>query len=235
VIGPDTQAVIDGYTRSASTFAVYAFQLAQPRPVRLAHHLHASAQLVEAARRGLPTLLVIRDPKGAVLSHMVREPDVDLVDALHAYRRFHEALLPVRDSLVVGRFDEVTHEFATVVRRLNARFGTGFGVFGGSGAELAEVRRMIGFRPTLSPVLLGFESGLVSRDEARRHVATLEEQREGVPDWIPSPDRERSKEALREKWDRRELRPLRQRAERVYQAFCRPARSGVPGEGENDS
>ena len=50
VIGADTELVIEGYTRSASTFAVYALQLAQERPVRLAHHLHAPAQLIEAAR-----------------------------------------------------------------------------------------------------------------------------------------------------------------------------------------
>src|SRR3954468_5252411 len=78
VIGPDTQVVIDGYTRSASTFAVYAFQVSQRTPVRLAHHLHAAAQLIEAARRGLPTIAVVREPRGAVLSQVVREPDVDL-------------------------------------------------------------------------------------------------------------------------------------------------------------
>src|SRR5690242_11568578 len=33
VIGPQTELVIDGYMRSANTFAVYAFQMAQRRPV----------------------------------------------------------------------------------------------------------------------------------------------------------------------------------------------------------
>src|SRR4051794_17485470 len=37
VIGPETELIIDGYTRCATTFAVYALQLAQPDPVRLAH------------------------------------------------------------------------------------------------------------------------------------------------------------------------------------------------------
>src|SRR5215472_5623100 len=63
VIGPDTELVIDGYTRCASTFAVYALQLAQPQPVRLAHHLHAPAQLVEATRMRVPALALIREPK----------------------------------------------------------------------------------------------------------------------------------------------------------------------------
>src|SRR5690242_11619114 len=68
VISAETELVIDGYTRCATTFAVYAFQLAQPRPVRLAHHLHAPAQLVAAARRGVPALALIREPRGAILS-----------------------------------------------------------------------------------------------------------------------------------------------------------------------
>src|SRR5204863_182142 len=66
VIGRDTKVVIDGYTRSASTFAVYAFQLAQERPVRMAHHLHAPAQLIAAARAHVPTIAVIREPKAAL-------------------------------------------------------------------------------------------------------------------------------------------------------------------------
>src|SRR4029453_17396954 len=74
VVTRDTDLVIDGYTRSASTYAVYAFQLAQDRPVRLAHHLHAPAQIVAAVRWGIPTMLVVRDPRGAVLSQAVREP-----------------------------------------------------------------------------------------------------------------------------------------------------------------
>ena len=49
VISSATELVIDGYTRSASTFAVYALQLAQATPVRLAHHLHAPAWPARAA------------------------------------------------------------------------------------------------------------------------------------------------------------------------------------------
>ena len=147
VVGPDTEAVIDGYTRSASTFAVYAFQLSQPRPVRLAHHLHAPAQLMEAARLRLPTIMVVREPRGAVLSQMVREPDVDLLDALFAYQRFHRSLMSYRDAFVVADFPEVTQRFGDVVRRANIRFGTDFGVFSGTETERAECNRMIEQRP----------------------------------------------------------------------------------------
>lgn len=219
VIGPDTAAVIDGYTRSASTFAVYAFQLSQPRPVRLAHHLHAPAQLMEAARRGLPTLVVIREPRGAVLSQLVREPDVDLLDALHAYKRFHASLMPFREAFVVADFREVTSDFGAVIRRMNDKYGTSFGVFAGTPSELSRCRQLIERRPTLSPYLLGFESGEVTLAELEAHLAELPGGATGEPVWIPSRSRELAKTALEGLWSSPRVASARAGAEASYRAF----------------
>lgn len=219
VVGPGTEAVIDGYTRSASTFAVYAFQLSQPRPVRLAHHLHAPAQLMEAARLRLPTVMVVREPRGAVLSQMVREPDVDLLDALFAYQRFHRSLMSYRDAFVVADFPEVTQCFGDVVRRANLKFGTDFGVFGGTEAEMAECNRMIEQRPTLSPVLLGFESGEVTMQQARAHLDALEAAPVDDPVWAPSDARERAKNRLQDLWSSPRVAGARAAAEAAYEAF----------------
>src|SRR5690349_7487722 len=158
VIGPQTQLVIDGYTRCATTFAVYAFQLAQDRPVRMAHHLHAPAQLIEAARRGIPALLVIREPEGAILSQLVREPKVDMRDALSAYARFYDLLVPHRERLQVGEFGQVTSDFGAVIRQLNERFGTRFAPFEHTEASARQAFELIKERPTLSTAVLGFES-----------------------------------------------------------------------------
>jgi hypothetical protein len=221
VIRPDTQVVIDGYTRSASTFAVYAFQLSQPTPVRLAHHLHASAQLIEGAKRGLPTIAVVREPKGAVLSQVVREPGVDLLDALYAYRRFYTSLMAYRHAFVIADFREVTWHFGSVVRRLNERFGTSFGVFNGTPSEMALCRELIELRPTLSPYLLGFESGDATLAQAREHLEALPAG-SGDPVWVPSPARNRSKAALDMLWSSPRLESARNGAEDIYHAFSGP-------------
>lgn len=219
VLDLDTEVVIDGYTRSASTFAVYAFQVAQRDPVRLAHHLHAPAQLMEAARRGLPALLVIREPRGALLSQVVREPGVDLLDALWAYSRFHESLADSRQSFVVADFEEVTHDFARVVGRMNARFGTSYDAPDGTEEQLAWCRRLVARRDTLSPVLLGFESGEVALDEVKAHVLALPEDDAADITWMPSPERDRAKAALVAAWDDPRLATARDRATRVYRLF----------------
>jgi hypothetical protein len=229
VIGPDTELVIDGYTRSASTFAVYAFQLAQDRPVRLAHHLHAPAQLLQAARTGVPALVLIREPQGTVLSQVVREPGVAVRDALVSYTRFYSRLMPWRDRYVVADFPEVTSDFGAVVRRLNASFGTSFTEFEHTDVAVRECFELIERRGTLSHTQLSFESGLATLDEVRREqrnpagVGTLVDSAQA---WVPSAERRQSTAELRQLWDRDDLAPLRHRADRVYRAFLAGSGAG---------
>lgn len=229
VISSATELVIDGYTRSASTFAVYALQLAQDKPVRLAHHLHASAQLIAAARRRVPALAVIREPQGAILSQLIRESDVALRDALVGYSRFYDSLLPYRDSFVIADFEEVTKDFGAVIRRINDRFGTAFGEFEPTEPNVRQCFELIKLRSTLSPVLLGFESGTVTADELNSAVASIAASQGPAPEaWIPSPERERSKAALREQWAEPGLSRLRIRAQRVYEQFLGTAKPASP-------
>jgi hypothetical protein len=222
VIGDGTEAVIDGYTRSASTFVVYAFQLSQPTPVRLAHHLHAPAQLIEAARRELPTLVLLREPKGAVLSQLVREPWVDMRDALFGYARFHKSLLPYRSSFVIGEYAEVTRNLGVSIRRMNERFGTSYAEFTHREEALREVSGLVRQRPTLSPTLLGFESGLVSRDDVRAFLASVslpDHVSTGDDDWVPSERRDKQKAVLHTRWESDEMADLRNAAVDAYEAF----------------
>ena len=221
VISPETELVIDGYTRSATTFAVYALQLSQPKPVRLAHHLHAPAQLIEAARRGVPALVLIREPEGAILSQVVREPWVTVSGALIAYSRFYTCLLPYRERFVVGAFEQVTSDFGAVIRRLNARFGTSFAEFVHTDSSVREVLEFSGLRGTLSRTLLGFESGTVSRAQLSTALADLRAAKslEDKEAWVPSANREDTKRVLRGQWTHPSVAALRKRAETVYANF----------------
>jgi hypothetical protein len=218
VVGPETELVIDGYTRCGTTFAVYAFQLAQRRPVKVAHHLHAAAQLIAAARMGIPAIVLIRRPQEAVLSQLVREPTVAVEDALVAYSRFYTTLLPYRSSFVAGEFEEVTDNFGSVIRRLNERFGTTFDEFEPTSSNLQRCTELMRQRSTLSPSLLAFESGLVPLDQL---VAAPE--RRPRPDlvdaWVPSTERKRLKERLREDFLHPRLTTLREGADQAYETF----------------
>lgn len=128
-VDQDTELVIEGFPRSGNSFAVAAFRMVQTRPVRLAHHLHAPAQIIAGARRHLPILVLVREPVAAVLSLVIRHPEVSIKMALHEYIRFYKTVTPYRDHYVTGVFDEVTNDFGAVIQRVNRRFKTDFGFF----------------------------------------------------------------------------------------------------------
>jgi hypothetical protein len=122
LISDRTGLVIEGYPRSGNTFAVTAVQFAQDHPLHIARHTHAPAQVMEAARRGLPTLLLVRDPRDACVSLVIRDPDISLAFALRRYVRFYSRVAPFWKSYVVANFAQVTSDLSLVVQRLNVHF-----------------------------------------------------------------------------------------------------------------
>ena len=232
VISDETEFVIDGYTRCASTFAVYAFQLAQPRPVRVAHHLHAPAQLIAAAKADIPTLALIRDPAGAILSQVIREPGVSIRDALFSYTRFYDKLEPYRSSYVVADFEETTTAFGHVIRRVNERFGTSYAEFDHTDENVARCVELIKERPKLSPYLLGFESGTVTLEQARKALNETESiSEEAQRAWVPSTGRSSEKDALRAHWLEPRHETARRRAYDVYHRFLQDGDRARAGDG----
>jgi hypothetical protein len=153
VVERGDDVLIDGYPRSANTFACDAFLLAQgcslidvsvkACPIKMGNHMHAPAQFMLAKKYGVPAMLVLREPTAAALSWLVYTHERDAASAwMHGYQgtgaaqlvlrdyvRFHRPLLTIKDSFVVAPFEEVTTDFGKSVTRLNARFGTRFPAF----------------------------------------------------------------------------------------------------------
>ena len=94
----------------------------------IAHHLHVPAQVVRAAQWQIPTLVLIRRPRDAVLSLVIRDP-ISVDQALRYYITFYETSEKYRDAYVLGLFEEVTEDFGQVMKRINERFGTTFSLF----------------------------------------------------------------------------------------------------------
>lgn len=141
VIGRDTEIVIEGFPRSANTFAVVAFEHAQGRRVSIAHHLHAPAQVLRAVEQKIPAIVLIREPVAAVVSLLIRDPRLSAYQALLDYVSFYGRILRVRDWIVVGNFVEVTNNYGSVIQRVNQRFGTDFRIFEHTEDALGRVFR----------------------------------------------------------------------------------------------
>jgi hypothetical protein len=128
-ITADTDIVVEGFPRSGNTFAVFALGDASQGRLNVASHVHHPSQVKLAVRRGLPTLLVIREPVACLASYLIAGPHGRPKQVLHEYLGYHRELLPYVDDLVVADFTEVTSDFGAVIGRVNERFGTEIPVF----------------------------------------------------------------------------------------------------------
>ena len=197
-----TDLLVESYPRCASSFAIAAFRLAQePRNLRVAHHTHASGHVIAGIRLGIPTLVLIREPEGAVVSSRIRHPARTYADLLRGFCAFYEPLVPHRGDLVIGTFDEVVGgELGAITRRMNARLGTTYAEFEPTEENVARCLREI--------------------DENWRDRRGDGDRLERV---IPRPSsmRERLKAELQERYAAEAPSKLRHRAERLFSWFTR--------------
>jgi len=128
LVSANTEIVIEGFPRSANTYAVTAFERAQTKQVIIGHHVHAPAPVIRAIQWGIPTLVLIRQPAEAVASLAVYMPHIPIAQALRAYTSFYKTVFPMRAGFVTATFEMVTARFREVVLRINERFDKDFGV-----------------------------------------------------------------------------------------------------------
>ena len=121
-----TEVVLDGFQGSANSFAADAFLASQQKPVQMAHHMHAPAQIIKGVKRDIPTLVTVRKPKGTVLSLTSRWPYISAHQALRSYISFYEKLEPYRAAFVLSPFEVTTKHLDVAIRVLNRNFGTDF-------------------------------------------------------------------------------------------------------------
>ncbi len=196
-----TDVLIEGYPRSANSFAVAAFRLAQGHPVDVAHHTHAPGHVLAAVRLGVPALVLIREPEEAVLEFAIVRPSLTLRQALRGWLRFYSTLYPHRPRFVVGTFADVTSDFGLVIRRLNDRFETSFKEFDHTEENVRECFRQMDsyWRNRVGP-----EASI------EPYVGR------------PSEERELWKDELRGGYRSRVPSSLRARAATLYRAYATP-------------
>lgn len=156
LVDEDTEICIEGFPRSANSFAVGAFTMAQERSVRVAHHNHVPAPLLRAAEREVPAVVLVRDPVDAVVSGRGLELQIGAVEGtvpphvpyrsrIQAWISFYESILPVRSRMVVAPFNVVIRDFGRIIDAVNDRFGTSFERFDHNPDAVEAVRRTRGY------------------------------------------------------------------------------------------
>lgn len=124
-----TELVIEGFPRSGNTFAAKAFTLSQTRPVVVASHVHLPAQVKLAVRRGVPTMVLVRDPADAAVSMAIADAHHRVEHLVDYWIHYHREIRPLCPDVLLVTFTEAIDDFGEVIDRLNDRFGTRFDRF----------------------------------------------------------------------------------------------------------
>ncbi len=129
-VSDDTDIIIDGFPRSGNTFAVTAFKYAQPSAVNVSSHIHAPIEVITAVKKGIPAIVLVRDPDDAAMSFMIMlGQNVSAKTAYDYYIRFYESLLPYDGKFVACHFDTTIKDFGSAIRAVNVLNNKDFGVF----------------------------------------------------------------------------------------------------------
>jgi hypothetical protein len=117
-----TELVIEGFPRSGNTYTVFALQDAAQHQLKLSSHVHHPSQVKLAVERGVPTILVVREPIAALSSYLTYGQHARPTHVLREYYSYHQELIPYADRVLVLTFEEIVSDMSAIIERINCRF-----------------------------------------------------------------------------------------------------------------
>src|SRR5687767_14375470 len=121
-----TDLIIDGMARSANSYSYVALLHTHGDELSIAHHLHTPRAIERGAAFGLPTIVLIREPRAVLASVMQYDEGGSPSSFLDAYLSYYRRVEPLLDRVVLADFTEVIDDFGAVIERCNAKFGSSF-------------------------------------------------------------------------------------------------------------
>lgn len=137
-----TDIIIDGYPRSGNSYARAMVLQSNPHLV-VTSHLHSYRSILDGAKRGIPTVVLIRSPAECVSSFLQFLPGLPISVAVKEYLRLYSHIRPVARSVVILDFVTLTANPGELATRCNAKFGSNIQPYGKSNANEADVFTMI--------------------------------------------------------------------------------------------
>jgi hypothetical protein len=138
-----TDLVVEGFPRSGNTFTTFALEDASAHTLEIASHVHQPSQIKLGLARGLPTIMVIREPAAALASYLVYGPQFTPAQVTREYCSYHRELVPYVERILICEFAEVTTNMASVIDRINHRYSMKIPAFDESPANIARIQSKI--------------------------------------------------------------------------------------------
>jgi FkbM family methyltransferase len=144
-----TDLVVEGFPRSGNTFTVFALQDASNHQLRITKHVHQPSQIKLGLYRGVPTVLVVREPVAVLSSYLVYAPQGRPAGVIKEYISYHRELVPYAEQLLVCDFEEITSDMSAVIARINYRYSMNIPSFDQSAANVERLFTQIAREFTL--------------------------------------------------------------------------------------
>ncbi|MFX0197327.1 MAG: hypothetical protein ACFFCW_14480 [Candidatus Hodarchaeota archaeon] len=136
VVKGKTKICIEGYPRSANSYLVRMFKMANNiPPVQICHHSHSIHIVKKAVKFRIPVLVVIRNPIDAITSLCIARKGIkgvsnqNITIHIFEYLDFYSWISKNLDKVELCSFENVISNFNLVIAKLNDRFGTEFNGF----------------------------------------------------------------------------------------------------------
>lgn len=120
LVNEDTELLIDGFPRSANTFAYAFIEMTQPVK-RIAHHVHLPVQFYRSKKFSTPALLLLRNPVDAAISMSIRRPTYFPYLIFLYYYLFHTKIFKIISDTLIIRFEEVVSDPNSIIRKLRSK------------------------------------------------------------------------------------------------------------------
>jgi len=173
-----TQLVVEGFPRGGNTFTVFALQNAAHNQLRISSHVHHPSQVKLAVERGVPTVLVVREPIAVLSSYLTYGQHGRASAVFKEYSSYHRELIPYVDQILVCEFEEIVSDMTSVIARINRRFAMEIPPFDQSptnvDAVFTEVARQHGLlHPNLDPDQVVPRPSVARREISERYRLEL--------------------------------------------------------------
>ena len=109
VITTQSELVIEGYPRSANSYLYHAIKR-NNTCIKISSHLHTPLQIKKAINYNIPHITLIREPKDAILSLLVANPNLNIEYAVNSYINFYESLLTIVEKLNIIEFNDLINK-----------------------------------------------------------------------------------------------------------------------------
>jgi hypothetical protein len=173
-----TDLIVEGFPRSGNTFTVFALQDVAQNQLRISSHVHHPSQVKLAVQRDLPTVLVIREPIGALASYLTYGRHGRPTDVFREYYAYYQELIPYADRVLILNFEEIISDMPAIIDRINGRFAMALPPFDQSPGnvdhlfeEIARHHQLV--HPDLEPDHVAPRPTAARREANERHRLEL--------------------------------------------------------------